>query len=104
MSRPRHSAIKMPYTPKPIDTTNVTLSSELSALTERLSENAHELWAQQRIKDGWTWGPKRDEDAKKHPSLIPYAQLSESEKEYDRVVSLGVLKSILALGYKINSP
>lgn len=91
----------MNYTPQPIDTTQVTLPPELTALTERLSENAHELWAQQRIKDGWTWGPQRDDPAKKHPCLVPYAQLPESEKEYDRVVALGVLKSILALGYRV---
>ena len=94
----------MNYIPKPLDTTHVTLSSELAALVEQLAENTHEVWAQQRIKDGWTWGPKRDDQEKRHPGLVPYMKLSESEKDYDRVVSSGVLKAILALGYRIEQP
>lgn len=90
-----------PYQPHPINTDAVSLTPDLEQLTERLSENAHELWAQQRIKDGWTLGPKRDDAKKKHPCLVPYAELPESEKEYDRVVAKGVVKAILALGYRI---
>lgn len=91
----------MSYQPAPIPTEHVALSPELHALTERLAEHAHDLWAAQRIKDGWTFGPKRDDVAKHHPCLIPYADLPESEKEYDRNASLGTLKAILALGYRI---
>jgi len=46
-------------------------------------------------------GSKRDEASKKHPCLVSYAQLSESEKEYDRIAAVGVLKTILALGFQI---
>ena len=70
-------------------------------LTERLAENAHDLWAAQRIKDGWTWGPTRDDSAKKHPCLVPYAELPESEKEYDRQAAMGTVKAIITLGYRI---
>ena len=94
----------MNHAPQPIDASHVTLSPELIALTERLAENSHDLWALQRIKDGWTWGPNRDDAAKKHPCLVPYARLPESEKDYDRVMSLGIFKSILSLGYAIQSP
>jgi ryanodine receptor 2 len=90
------------YQPKPINTDGIVLPPELAGLTERLAENAHDLWAQQRIKDGWTLGPQRDDAAKKHPCLVPYVQLPEFEKEYDRVVAVGLLKSILALGYSIH--
>jgi len=91
----------MNYTPQPVDTTRVALPACLRDLTERLAENTHELWAQQRIKDGWTFGRQRDDAAKKHPYLIPYAELPESEKEYDRIAVVGVLKSIFALGFRI---
>jgi len=91
----------MNYIPKPIDTARVTLTSELTALTERLAENAHDLWAKQRLADGWSYGPKRDDAAKKHPCLVPYAELPESEREYDRNAAMGTLKAILALGYRI---
>ncbi len=89
------------YSPKPIDTSAVTLSAELVALTEKLAESTHDQWALQRMKDGWSWGKKRDDDKKTHPSLIPYAELSESEKEYDRLTAMETLKAIIALGYKI---
>ncbi len=93
----------MSYDPKPIETTAVNLPPELLELTERLAENAHDLWAVQRLKDGWTFGPQRDDKAKKHPCLIPYAQLPESEKEYDRKMAMGTLKAILAAGYRISA-
>ena len=94
----------MSYTPKPIDVSHVTLSSELNELIERVAENVHELWAQQRMKDGWSWGPKRDDAAKQHPGLVPYSELSDSEKDYDRITTRGVLESILALGYRVEPP
>jgi len=70
-------------------------------LTEQLAENAHDLWAQQRFGDGWRVGPERDDRAKTHPGLIPYEELPESEKEYDRQTAMGTIKAILALGYVI---
>ena len=94
----------MKYTPKPIDVSQVKLSLALDKLIERLAENVHDLWAQQRMKDGWSWGPKRDDAAKQHPGLIAYSELSDSEKEYDRITTRGVLKSILALGYRVEPP
>jgi hypothetical protein len=94
----------MTYSPKPIDTTDIVLPAELRELTERLAENAHDLWATQRFKDGWTYGAKRDDTAKKHPCLVPYAELPEQEKEYDRQTVVGTLKAILALGYVVVSP
>lgn len=94
----------MAYTPSPIDTRHIPLPPELLALTERLAENAHDIWAAQRLRDGWTWGPKRDDHAKQHPCLIPYADLPESEKEYDRQIAIKTLQSIIALGYSIAPP
>ena len=92
----------MTYQPKPIDTSAIQLPKELVDLTERLADNAHDLWAQQRMSDGWTLGPKRDDAAKKHPCLVPYDQLPESEKEYDRLIAIKTLKAIVALGYRIS--
>ena len=94
----------MTYTPKPIDVSHVTISADLEKLIERVAENVHELWAEQRIKEGWKWGPRRDDAARQHPGLVPYTDLSESEKEYDRITTRGVLKSVLALGYRIQPP
>ena len=90
------------YIPKPIDTSDVELSAEIKELSELLAENTHEVWSQGRIRDGWTYGEKRDDAKKQHPCLIPYAELSDSEKAYDRNTSLETLKVILKLGYKIS--
>ena len=89
------------YTPEPIDTSGVEFPEGLRHLTERLAENAHDNWASQRIKDGWTYGPKRDDSAKKHPDLVPYGDLPESEKDYDRTMATETIKVILASGYTI---
>ena len=89
------------YLPKPVDTTNVELPKELLALTEKIAENVHENWAVGRIKEGWTYGTKRNDCQKTTPCLIPYDQLSDSEKEYDRNTAIETLKLIIALGYKI---
>lgn len=91
----------MSYTPQPIDTSRVTLSPEIRELTEKLAENAHDHWALQRLAAGWVLGPARDDKQKKHPCLIPYSELPESEKEYDRNAAIETLKAIVALGYRI---
>ncbi len=91
----------MRYYPQPIETSSISLPPELVQLTERLAKNAHDLWACQRLQDGWTYGPQRDDQAKKHPCLVPYDQLPDFEKEYDRTTVMGTLKAILALGYRI---
>ncbi|MBO5767650.1 MAG: Ryanodine receptor Ryr [Clostridia bacterium] len=89
------------YTPNPIDTTNIKLPEELLALTEKIAENVHENWSVGRISQGWTYGEKRDDIKKETPCLVPYSELPESEKEYDRNTALETLKLIVALGYKI---
>ncbi len=92
------------YEPRPIETSNVVLSPELHELTEKLAENTHDLWAIERLAQGWTFGDRRDDAAKNHPGLVPYDQLVEGEKKFDRDISLGTLKAILALGYRIDPP
>ena len=94
----------MGYRPSPIETDSIALPRELSELSERLAENAHDLWAKQRLSQGWTYGPQRDDNQKQHPCLVPYDELPDSEKEYDRLGALGTLKAILRLGYRIVPP
>jgi len=89
------------YKPKPIDTKSIELPAELLELTEKIAENVHENWAVGRIAEGWTYGEARDDKKKTTPCLIPYPDLPDSEKEYDRVTALQTLKLIIALGYKI---
>lgn len=91
----------MNYTPKPIDTTDINLSTELLELTEKIAENVHDIWAVGRIAEGWAYGPVRDDAKKETPCLVSYADLPESEKEYDRNAALETLKLIMKLGYEI---
>ena len=91
----------MSYQPRPFDTSAVQLPPELIALRELLAENTHENRSAQRMKDGWTYGPKRDDALKQHPGLVPYIELSEAEKDYDRRTSEEALKTIIACGFQI---
>ena len=90
---------KETYIPKPLDTSDVQLSNEILELTEKLAENTHEVWSAGRIAQGWRYGEERDDGEKLHPCLIPYSQLSDDEKQFDRSTSLETLKCILKLGY-----
>ena len=94
----------MTYDPRPIDTSHVTLSPAVLELTERLAENAHDLWAVKRRAEGWTYGPQKDGDTKQTPLLVPYAELPETEKQYDRDLAMETLKAIIALGYSVVPP
>lgn len=89
------------YTPKPINTDGIELPKELLELTDKIAENVHDVWAEGRIKEGWSYGEKRDDNKKQNPCLVPYDELSESEKSYDKNTALQTLKLICALGYKI---
>ena len=89
------------YEPRPINLDEVTLTDELLELREAIAENAHDVWATARKKEGWTFGPERDDANKKHPDLVPYSSLPDSEKEYDRLMALDTIKLVKKLGFEI---
>ncbi|MBR6789802.1 MAG: Ryanodine receptor Ryr [Oscillospiraceae bacterium] len=93
--------MKEPYIPAPADTSDVTVTAELFALSEKMARNTHEIWAAGRVAEGWHWGPVRDDVRKEHPCLVPYDELPESEKDYDRRTSMETLKLLLKLGCRI---
>lgn len=90
------------YTPQPIDTTEVKLPKELEQLVEQISKNVHEVWAETRMSQGWTYGKQRNDELKTHPCLVSYEDLPEEEKEYDRNTIIGTLKLIMKLGFNIS--
>ena len=89
------------YRPEPVETAGIELDAGIEPLVELLARNVHDLWAQERLAQGWTYGPARDDSTKQHPCLVPYEQLPESEKTYDRHVVVGTLKAIVAFGYHV---
>lgn len=90
------------YIPNPTDTSTLEIPSELKPLVEEMAKNVHEVWAKNRMLEGWTYGPVRDDAHKQHPCLVPYEELPESEREYDRATSQETLKLILKLGFSIS--
>lgn len=95
--------MKTNYIPQPVDTTDVQLPEELNPLVEQIAKNVHEVWAQNRMEQGWTYGEERNDALKTHPCLIPYEELPEVEKAYDRDTALGTLRLIKKLGFKITA-
>jgi len=89
------------YSPKPINVDDVELTPEVLEVAELLAENTHEVWAQSRMSQGWTYGAVRNDELKQHPDLMPYNELTEEEKQYDRDTAMNTLKLITKLGYKI---
>lgn len=87
-----------------LDTTRIALSDEITVLTEVLAHHVHDVWVRQRLRDGWRYGMRRDDERKEHPGLVPYEQLTEGDKAYDRGTALETVKAMLALGYRIEKP
>lgn len=94
--------MKREYIPNPAETGDVELPEELLPLIEKMAKNVHEVWAKNRMCEGWTYGPVRDDEKKETPCMVPYEDLPESEKEYDRGTSQETLKLILKLGFAIS--
>lgn len=92
---------KQDYLPSPMDLSSVKLPESLLQLSELIAENVHEVWAKSRMDEGWTYGEKRDDMLKTHPCLIPYNELPEEEKAYDRNTAMNTLKLVKKLGFKI---
>ena len=89
------------YFPKPKDTSDIILDDELLALTEIIAENVHEMWAEKRLSEGWKYGKERSDINRTTPCLVPYDELDETEKEYDRSTALETIKLLISLGYSI---
>lgn len=89
------------YEPHPVNVDNIPLDGDLEELQEAIAENAHDVWAEARMKEGWTYGLERDDVNLKHPDLIPYTALPDSEKEYDRIMAFNTIKLVKKLGFDI---
>ena len=89
------------YNPSPIDTSDVKLPASLTHLVEEMAKNVHDVWSRNRMDEGWSYGPTRDDRLKTHPCLVPYEDLPNSEKEYDRATATATLKFILKSGFRI---
>lgn len=96
--------MKEAYISTPIDTTDVILTEELLKLVERLAENTHDVWAAERLRQGWRYGPQRDDQTKQTPCLVPYCDLPEGEKVFDRNTAMETVRLLLKLGWQLIPP
>lgn len=96
------SAGNLEYTPHPIDVSDVDLSEDLMELSEAIAENAHETWARKRQAEGWTFGTTRNDALLQHPDLVPYSDLTEAEKSYDRDMAMNTIRLVKKLGFNIS--
>ena len=92
---------KFVYEPYPIHLDDITLDEDLSELQEAIAENAHEIWAKARTDQGWAYGPERNDQKKETPDMVPYCNLPEDEKLYDREMAMQTLKLVKKLGFEI---
>ncbi|RLN51465.1 hypothetical protein BBJ29_005997 [Phytophthora kernoviae] len=88
------------YRPKPVDTSKVELG-HLEHLGDVLARNCHDMWALERIKQGWQYGLERDDKKKRHPNLVPYKLLSVEEQAFDYRSSIETIKTIVFMNYTI---
>jgi class 3 adenylate cyclase/tetratricopeptide (TPR) repeat protein len=51
---------------------------------EAIAKSKHERWMNEQKAAGWTWAPIPDTKRKHHPSLVPWAQLPQKQKDKDR--------------------
>lgn len=89
------------YEPYPIRLDDVSLDDDLIELQEAIAENAHEIWAKTRTDQCWSYGPERNDQKKETPDMVPYCNLPESEKLYDREMAMQTLKLVKKLGFEI---
>jgi ryanodine receptor 2 len=89
------------YVPAPVDTTHVEVPSCLDVISDDLAENIHEVWAVNKINEGFTYGPTRNDDLKHNPCLTSFKNLSKKDKAYDVEMAFQTIRTLLALGYQI---
>ncbi|XP_064091938.1 ryanodine receptor-like isoform X21 [Macrobrachium nipponense] len=89
------------FVPKPVDTSSIQLPGYIEQVRDKLAENIHEMWAMNKIEQGWTYSERRDDLRLHHPCLTSFEKLPPNEKRYDATLALQTLKTVLALGYHI---
>ena len=89
------------YQPKLLDLRHTPLPEDCAELLEAMAENVHDMWALERQSEGWTYGPQRDDEKLLSPDMVPYGELPDSERQYDRKVASDTLRLLTVLGYKV---
>ncbi|XP_030630748.1 ryanodine receptor 2 [Chanos chanos] len=92
------------YKPAPMDLSHIKLASTQEAMVDKLAENAHNVWARDRIRQGWTYGIQQDVKNKRNPRLVPYALLDERTKKSNKDSLREAVRTLLGYGYNLEAP
>ncbi|XP_055857544.1 ryanodine receptor isoform X11 [Episyrphus balteatus] len=92
------------YKPAPLDLSAVTLTPKLEELVDQLAENTHNLWAKERIQQGWTYGLNEDSENHRSPHLVPYSKVDEAIKKANRDTASETVRTLLVYGYVLDPP
>uniref|UniRef100_A0A673ZPM0 Ryanodine receptor 3 n=1 Tax=Salmo trutta TaxID=8032 RepID=A0A673ZPM0_SALTR len=101
---PKDYVMSNGYKPTPLDLSEVKLTAGHEVLVDKLSENAHNVWAKERIKQGWTYGIQQDVKSRRNPRLVPYALLDERTKKSNRDSLREAIRTLVGYGYNIDPP
>ncbi|KAF4082236.1 hypothetical protein AMELA_G00149190 [Ameiurus melas] len=92
------------YKPAPLDLNHVKLTPNQNTLVERLAENGHNVWARDRVRQGWTYSIVQDIVNKRNPRLVPYNLLDEKTKKTNRDTVCAAVRTLIGYGYNIEPP
>uniref|UniRef100_A0A663MME3 Ryanodine receptor 3 n=1 Tax=Athene cunicularia TaxID=194338 RepID=A0A663MME3_ATHCN len=101
---PKNYMMSNGYKPAPLDLSEVKLLPSQEFLVDKLAENAHNVWAKDRIKQGWTYGIQQDLKNKRNPRLVPYALLDERTKKSNRDSLREAVRTFAGYGYSVEPP
>ncbi|XP_062863974.1 ryanodine receptor 3 [Trichomycterus rosablanca] len=104
MKLPKNYMMSNGYKPTPLELSEVKLTPAQELLVEKLAENAHNVWAKDRVKQGWTYGIQQDLKSKRNPRLVPYAFLDERTKKSNRDSLREAIRTLIGCGYSIEPP
>ncbi|KAI5643469.1 ryR domain-containing protein [Phthorimaea operculella] len=88
----------------PLDLSAVTLTPKMDELVDQLAENTHNLWARERIQQGWTYGLNEDPDMQRSPHLVPYPKVDDAIKKANRDTASETVRTLLVYGYMLDPP
>ncbi|BES99791.1 ryanodine receptor [Nesidiocoris tenuis] len=92
------------YKPAPLDLSAISLSPKMEELVDQLAENTHNLWAKERIQQGWTYGLNEDPDYCRSPHLVPYSKVDDLIKKANRDTASETVRTLLVYGYNLDPP
>lgn len=93
------------YNPQPVDLSHVQLPEGMDSLRELLAAHNHDTWAANKMspRNGYVYGKETNDqaDPPTHCDLIPYEDLDDEKKKWDRDTAEASIRLLIHLGYTI---